>query len=81
MASATTLIQDAGTGFGGPAPAPNLWTFHNTEARDLAGRIFGAIPEGADGRANSDGTPGTGAYYYLVRSMLFRYSGAFWTAH
>jgi len=43
MASAVSMIQDAVTGFGSAAPAGSgqIWSFPNTEARDLAGRLFG----------------------------------------
>ena len=38
------MIQYAVTGFGSAAPSGSgdIWSFPNTEARDLAGRIFGA---------------------------------------
>ena len=46
MPSAVSMIKDALTGFGTPAPAGSgdVWSFPNEEARDLAGKIFGAGP-------------------------------------
>jgi hypothetical protein len=43
MPSAISMIQNAVTGFGSAAPAGSgqIWSFPNTEARDLAGRLFG----------------------------------------
>jgi hypothetical protein len=44
MQSATDMVDNAVKGFGSAAPADsgNIWSFPNTEARDLAGRTFGA---------------------------------------
>lgn len=54
--NAMALIQGASTAFGDAAAAGGVWSFPNTEARDLAGKIFGKVSSPPD-------------YYAAVKSI------------